>query len=132
LVVSTPPSTRTILASALRHRPALEELGLGENPFGDEGLTALVAPPPPPAGALPPPTGVLTKLKVLVLSCTQITYKGLWRITDAGSAAPLCPPRLTAARCRRSSTSVWASEAEAAALMARFRPWRLRFGLPPN
>ena len=35
------------------------------NPFGDEGLAALVAPPPLPAGALPPPTGVLAKLKKL-------------------------------------------------------------------
>ena len=43
------------LAPALRRRPALEELALDGNPFGDEGLAALVA-PPPPAGA-PPPTG---------------------------------------------------------------------------
>ena len=50
------------------------------NPFGDEGLAALLAPvPPPPAGAPPPPTGVLTKLKRLYLSGTQIT--------DAGCAA---------------------------------------------
>ena len=45
------------------------------NPFGDEGLAALVA-PPPPAGAPPPTTGVLTKLKVLVLTSTQITDAG--------------------------------------------------------
>jgi hypothetical protein len=67
------------LAPALRRRPALEALGLEVNPFGDEGLAALVAPPPPPAGALPPPTGVLTKLKVIYLANTQIT--------DAGCAA---------------------------------------------
>eukprot|EP00964_Phaeocystis_antarctica_P145431 scaffold111497_cov48-Phaeocystis_antarctica.AAC.1 len=35
------------LAPALRRMPALEELHLVNNPFGDEGLTALVAPPPP-------------------------------------------------------------------------------------
>ena len=35
--------------------------------------------PPPAAGALPPPTGVLTKLKVLDLASTQVT--------DAGCAA---------------------------------------------
>ena len=35
--------------------------------------------PPPPAGALSPPTGVLTKLKALYLVRTQIT--------DAGCAA---------------------------------------------
>ena len=68
------------LAPALRRRPALEILGLMRNPFGEEGLAALVAPPPPPrAGALPPPTGVLTKLMVLDLRLTQVT--------DAGCAA---------------------------------------------
>jgi hypothetical protein len=67
------------LAPALRRRPALESLSLSRNPFGDEGLAALVAPPPPPAGALPPPTGGLTKLKGLNLSSTQVT--------DAGCAA---------------------------------------------
>jgi len=67
------------LAPALRRRPALERLSLYANPFGDEGLVALVAPPPPPAGALPPPAGGLTKLKVLDLSNTQVT--------DAGCAA---------------------------------------------
>ena len=66
------------LAPALRRLPALEELYLQGNPFGDEGLTALVA-PPPPAGALPPPTGVLTRLKVLNLNDTQVS--------DAGCAA---------------------------------------------
>ena len=64
------------LAPALRRLPALEHLYLYENPFGDEGLAALVAPPPPPAGALPPPTGVLTNLKVLHLWNTQITDAG--------------------------------------------------------
>jgi hypothetical protein len=67
------------LAPALRRRPVLEVLRLFQNSFGDEGLAALVAPPPPPAGALSPPTGVLTKLKVLDLGYTQIT--------DAGCAA---------------------------------------------
>jgi hypothetical protein len=67
------------LAPALRRRPALEHLALSGNPFGDEGLAALVAPTPPAAGALPPPTGGLTKLKLLDLSSTQVT--------DAGCAA---------------------------------------------
>ena len=66
------------LAPALRRLPALEDLDLAGNPFGDEGLAALVA-PPPPAGAPPPPTGGLAKLKVLNLSSTQIA--------DAGCAA---------------------------------------------
>jgi len=80
------------LAPALRRRPALEELGLGGSPFGDEGLAALVAPPPPPAGALPPPTGVLAKLKVLYLSDTQITDAGcaaLAAALDGGSLSSL-------------------------------------------
>ena len=56
----------------------LEELGLSVSPLGDEGIAALVT-PPSPAGALPPPTGVLAKLKVLDLGDTQVT--------DAGCAA---------------------------------------------
>ena len=60
------------LAPALRRLPALRTLTLSENPFGDEGLAALVA-PPPPAGALPPPSRGLTKLVTLDLSFTQIT-----------------------------------------------------------
>ena len=63
------------LAPALRRRPALEGLDLAGNPFGDEGLAALVA-PPPPAGAPPPTTGGLTKLKVLNLDYTKITDAG--------------------------------------------------------
>jgi hypothetical protein len=66
------------LAPALRRRPALEHLCLLDNPFGDEGLAALLA-PPPPAGALPLPTGGLKKLKVLDLDYTQVS--------DAGCAA---------------------------------------------
>ena len=60
------------LAPALRRRPALEYLALDDNPLGDEGLAALVA-PPPPAGAPPPTTGGLAKLRVLYLTNTQIT-----------------------------------------------------------
>jgi hypothetical protein len=101
------------LAPALRQLPALEYLYLHHNPLGDEGLAALVA-PPPPAGALPPPTGVLTKLKVLNLSGTQVT--------DAGCAALAAalengtPPVLEALVL----IGTLASEAEAAALMARY------------
>jgi len=66
------------LAPALRRRPTLERLDLDSNPFGDEGLAALVA-PPPPAGALPLPAGGLKKLQMLYLRYTEIT--------DAGCAA---------------------------------------------
>eukprot|EP00964_Phaeocystis_antarctica_P015009 scaffold8283_cov69-Phaeocystis_antarctica.AAC.1 len=65
------------LAPALRRLPALEGIYLVDDPLGDEGLAALVA--PPPAGAPPPPGGVLPKLKRLDLNGTQIT--------DAGCAA---------------------------------------------
>ena len=69
------------LAPALRRRPALESLGLMSNPFGDEGLAALVA-PPPPAGALPLPAGGL-KLKYLYLGYTQITDAGCATLASA-------------------------------------------------
>ena len=62
------------LAPALRQRPALELLDLRGNPFGDEGLAALLA--PPPAGVLPSTTGGLAKLKRLMLSRTQVTDAG--------------------------------------------------------
>ncbi|MGB0769107.1 MAG: hypothetical protein ACPGYV_15545, partial [Phycisphaeraceae bacterium] len=62
------------LAPALRRRPALEFLFLSSNPFGDDGLAALVA--PPPADAPPPQAEVLAKLKRLNLFGTQITDDG--------------------------------------------------------
>ena len=72
------------LAPALRRLPALDALGLVSNPLGDEGLAALVAPPPPPAGAPPPTTtGVLTKLKGLYLSHTQIADAGCANLASA-------------------------------------------------
>jgi len=63
------------LAPALRRRPALEDLDLTGNPFGDEGLAALM-PPPPPAGTPPQPAGGLKKLKGLYLVSTEITDAG--------------------------------------------------------
>jgi hypothetical protein len=66
------------LAPALRRRPVLKVLYLYGNPFGDEGLAALVA-PPPPAGAPPLPTEGLRKLRRLNLTDTQVS--------DAGCAA---------------------------------------------
>ena len=63
------------LAPALRRLPALEDLLLAHNSLGDVGIAALVA-PPLPAGAPPPPTGGLTKLKRLQLDNSQITDAG--------------------------------------------------------
>ena len=62
------------LAPALRRRPALVWLNLHGNPFGDEGLAALVA--PPPADAPPPQAEALAQLKGLNLFATQITNAG--------------------------------------------------------
>jgi hypothetical protein len=76
------------LAPALRRRPALEHLFLIGFPFGDESLAALVA-PPPPAGAPPPPAGVLTKLKLLDLSRTQITDAGCATLAAALNSGAL-------------------------------------------
>jgi len=61
------------LAPALRRRLALELLSLGGNPFGDEGLAALVA---PPADAPPPQAEALARLWELHLISTQITDDG--------------------------------------------------------
>jgi hypothetical protein len=71
----------------LRRRPALEHLCLVGNPFGDEGLAALVA-PPPPAGTPPLPAGGLKKLKMLSLDYTQVSDAGCAALTAAlGSGA---------------------------------------------
>ena len=89
------------LAPALRRLPALEALGLGYNPFGDEGLAALLAPPLPPAGALPPPTGVLTKLKELILDHTHVTNAGALIATiDSGALPALTKVGLWGTRAR--------------------------------
>ena len=102
------------LAPALRRLPALEDLDLEGNPFGDEGLAALVA-PPPPAGAPPPTTGGLTKLKELYLSDTEITDAGcaaLAAALDSGALPALEDLYLY---------GIPASAAATAAVMARFR-----------
>jgi hypothetical protein len=70
------------LAPALRQLSALESLILWGNPFGDEGLAALVA-PPPPAAAPPPPAGVLKKLKGLDLDYTQVSNAGCAALASA-------------------------------------------------
>jgi len=85
------------LAPALRRRLALERLYLFGNPFGDEGLAALVA-PPPAAGTLPLPTGVLKKLRVLFLDETQVSDAGcaaLAAALDSGALPALEHPKLS-------------------------------------
>ena len=71
-----------VLAPALRRLPALVQLDLRGNPFGDEGLAALVA-PPPLAGALPTTTGGLKKLRQLNLAGTQVSDTGCAALTAA-------------------------------------------------
>ena len=63
------------LAPALRRRPALEVLSLSYNPFGDEGLAALVAPPPPDAPGVRR-AEALAKVRSLGLDGTRITSAG--------------------------------------------------------
>ena len=84
------------LAPALRRRPMLEHLYLCDNPFGDEGLAALVA-PSPPAGTPPLPTGGLKKLRTLDLEGTQVSDAGcaaLAAALDSGALPALVTPRL--------------------------------------
>ena len=76
------------LAPALRRLPALEALCLEENSFGDEGITALLA-PPPLAGAISPTTGVLTKLETLNLSSARITNAGCAALATALTSGAL-------------------------------------------
>jgi len=76
------------LAPALRRRPALKRLSLSGNPFGDEGLAALVA-PPPPAGTPPPPAGGLKKLECLRLTGTYINDAGCATLVAALSSGAL-------------------------------------------
>ena len=77
------------LAPALRRRSALTHLCFGDNfGIGDKGLVALLA-PPLLAGALPPPTGVLTKLRVLGFSSTQVSDAGCATLAAAFDSGKL-------------------------------------------
>ena len=89
LVWSTPPSatrrwwpSRRRCGGGPRWRPYLSF-----NPFGDEGLAALVA--PPPAGTPPLPAGGLKKLELLVLDGTQITDAGCASLAAALNSGAL-------------------------------------------
>ena len=96
-----------------RRLPALRRLDLERNPFGDEGIAALVA-PPPPAGALPTPTGGLKKLKRLLLSRTQVTDAGCAALASALDSGAL--PALKILELDRTPTSAAAKQAVRAAL----------------
>ena len=104
-----------VLAPALRRRPALESLRLNHNSFGDEGLTALVA--PPPAGAPLPPSGVLTKLKTLDLDYTQITDAGCATLAAALDSGAL--PALKGLNLNGTPASAAAKAAVREAVAAR-------------
>ena len=101
------------LAPALRRRPALEKLGLYGNPFGDEGLAALVA-PPPPAGTMPLLIGGLKKLKTLDLRYTQVSDAGYAALATALDSGAL--PALESLKLDGIPASVAAKEAVHAAL----------------
>ena len=75
------------LAPALRRRPALKHLYLRANPFGDEGLAALVA--PPPAGTPPLPAGGLKKLELLDLRSTEVSDAGCATLAAALNSGAL-------------------------------------------
>ena len=86
-----------VLAPALQQLPALENLSLGFNRFGDEGLAALVA----------PPAGGLTVLKELRLSDTKVTDAGcaaLAAALDGGVQLPALES-LTMGGCRLCSAA---------------------------
>ena len=107
------------LAPALRRLPALEGLRFWSNPFGDEGLAALVA-PPPPAGAPPLPAGGLAKLKRLDLSDTQVSDAGCAILAAALDSGAL--PALNYLRLDGIPASEASSAAVAEALSKRTPP----------
>ena len=93
--------------------PALETLILMFDPFGDEGLAALVA-PPPLAGALPTTTGGLKKLKTLNLDHTQVSDAGCASLASALDSGAL--PALVILTLDDIPASAAAKEAVQAAL----------------
>ena len=105
------------LAPALRRRPALEHLYLPGNPFGDEGLAALVAPPPPTGGL----TGGLTKLNKLDLRDTQVTDAGCATLAAAldSGALPVLEMHASLVDLLNIPASAAARAAVRAALAAR-------------
>ena len=89
---------------------------LWRNPFGDEGLAALVA-PPPLTGAPPPTTEVLAKLNVLDLKDTQVSDAGCATLAAALDTGAL--PALKTLRLRGVPASAAATAAVQEALAKR-------------
>ena len=106
-------------APALRRLPALEHLDLMQNPLGDEGLAALVAPPLPPTGALAPATGGLTKLEWLSFNKTQVTDAGCAALAAALESGAM--PALEQVKLYRISASATAIDTVYRAFIARRR-----------
>ena len=100
-------SSLVALAPALRRLPALEDLSLCCNPFGDEGLAALV-----PGGLM---TGGLTNLEGLYLSHTQVADAGCAALTSALDSGAL--PSIKS-RCARYGIITHVTPASAAAKAA--------------
>jgi hypothetical protein len=118
------------LAPALRQRPALKSLSLSDNPFGDEGLAALVAPPPPPAGALPLPAGGLKELMRLNLDYTEVSDAGCAALAAALDSGAF--PALEELSLYGIPASAAAKEAVQRKLCMRHWHPRSRAALPPD
>ena len=101
------------LAPALRRRPALRYLHLERNPFGDDGLAALVA-PPPPAGTPPRLAGGLKQLERLDLRFNEVSDSGCATLAAALNSGAL--PALKKLHLRGIAAS---AEAKAAVYEAR-------------
>ena len=99
------------LAPALRRYPALENLRLGNNLFGDDGLAALVAPPPPASAAAAEAAGGLPwkKLHHLDLGGTLISNTGCANLVAALNFGAL--PWLTSLGLTATFTSAAAKDA---------------------
>jgi hypothetical protein len=102
------------LAPTLRRRAALKYLSLSGNPFGDEGLAALVAPPPPPAGTPPPPAGGLKNLELLNLPGTKVSDAGCATLVAALDRGAL--PALATVELKAIAASAAAVDAASEAL----------------
>ena len=99
-----------VVCARARARARAADLSLASNPFGDEGLAALVA---PPAAAGAPPTGGLAKLDTLYLSRTQITDAGCSTLAAALDSGAL--PALLSLHLRGIPASAVAKDAVYAA-----------------